>query len=149
MTNKAKPTVPDPNPPALSDLGRGKTVLLVEDHKLMQAVTERLLKRFGFHVLTAGSVADGLALWEAHADSVHLVLTDHNFSGRLTGMDLIHTLHTHRPTLPALMISASWHPKEMGDDSLPPHVYFLGKPFRPPELAQALRLLLEGFTGKV
>lgn len=57
-------------------------------------------------------------------------------------------LPSHRPTLPALVVSGSWHPWEMGEEFLPPNVYYLAKPFNPTQLAHALRLVLDGFADR-
>ncbi len=106
-----------------------------------------MLAWLGFHVLIASSVLEALNWWDAQAVDVHLVLTDYHSTGKLTGMDLVRILHAHRPTLPVLIVSSYWHPRELGEETLPSHVHFLAKPFGPTQLSRAIRSLLSAHSG--
>jgi CheY-like chemotaxis protein len=57
-------------------MGRGETVLLVEDETAMLQIAEHMLKRLGYKVLTADTPGTALHLAEAHADRIDLLLTD-------------------------------------------------------------------------
>lgn len=57
------------NPPAIR-------VLLAEDEPQVRAVAERVLKRTGFDVVTAGNGADALAILRQHSGAFDVVLSD-------------------------------------------------------------------------
>jgi PAS domain S-box-containing protein len=64
-----------PEAPAAAETGApSRTILLVEDHQATRNALERLLKRRGFNVLSAGSVAEARAA--AEASKVDFVISD-------------------------------------------------------------------------
>ncbi len=52
------------------------TVLVVDDEQLVRSMTERILKRFGFQVLTAEDGLIGLELFRQHQTEISCVLLD-------------------------------------------------------------------------
>jgi len=56
--------------------GDGETILVVDDELFITNVTSIVLARNGYKVLTAANGIDALALYEAHADEIKVILTD-------------------------------------------------------------------------
>lgn len=63
-----------------------KTILLVEDDRIIALAEKRMIERFGYHVRTAHSGEDAVEL-ATRDDQVDLVLMDINLDGELDGTD--------------------------------------------------------------
>jgi CheY-like chemotaxis protein len=95
--------VAEADEPAVGDIaGAGETVLLVEDDDSLRAITERILARNGYRVLSAASAADATRLAAAH--DVDLLLTDVVMPDA-SGPDLAVELGERYPDLPVVYMS--------------------------------------------
>jgi signal transduction histidine kinase len=133
------PAAAPPAAPAV-EVGRGATILLVEDESSVRATTDRILSRAGYHVLSAANAAEASALFDVHAQSIDLLLTDVIMPG-MHGPELAARLAASRPDLPVVFVSGH-------SDSLPAlqavssRAAFVPKPFTAAQLIQALERLL-------
>jgi two-component system, cell cycle sensor histidine kinase and response regulator CckA len=122
----------DPSRRPAADLHSGGTILLVEDESSVREMTERLLGRAGYRVLSAGTPGEAVELFAVHADAIDLLLTD-VVMPEMHGPALAQQLISRRPDLRVLFVSGH-------SDSLPSGVTatgrmaFLGKPFAPAHL---------------
>lgn len=129
--------------------GRGETILVVEDQKLMQVVTSKVLTDLGYRVMVSSTVLDGFDEWRSHEGEINLILTDFIFEGSLTGMDLLQKVKARAPQLPILIVSGSWLPDAKKDPPLPGNVVHMAKPYRRAQLAIAVRTLLDDAQRQV
>jgi signal transduction histidine kinase/ActR/RegA family two-component response regulator len=117
------------------EVGRGETVLVVEDEALVLELVRRILENSGFDVVTAGSMEGALAaLDEAEID---LLLTDLVMPGA-SGVDLATQAKQRYPSLPVVFMSGYStdvlsHHEEMGNVDL------LTKPFSSTQLVDQVR----------
>lgn len=56
--------------------GRGETILVVDDERIVREITKATLEDTGYRVLTASDGAEALALYAKHGEEIALVLTD-------------------------------------------------------------------------
>jgi len=137
------PIVPEPDeqpppPPPERAAGGDETILLVEDERAVATLTESLLKRMGYRVLTAHSAVEAIAVASRHAGGIDLVLTDVVMPGA-SGLDLVEKLRGSRPGIRVLFMSGYpadavvRHGVEEGE------VPFLQKPFTMVGLAAKVR----------
>jgi CheY-like chemotaxis protein len=121
-----EPVAERPPPAAEPRQGRGETILLVEDEDSLRAVTERILVRAGYRVLTA---ADGPAAITvaSHHDRIDLLLTD-VVMPHMPGTELAQHLSALRPGLPVVYLSGYAEPILNARSELPPDVTLLTKP---------------------
>lgn len=56
--------------------GRGESILVVDDEAAILEVTEALLKKHGYNVLTAANGVEAISLYVRHAGMIQVVLTD-------------------------------------------------------------------------
>src|SRR5689334_443007 len=78
-------------------------ILLIEDDQGTASALEKVLRADGYTVNVSPPGADGLA--QARNQSYDLVITDLKLPG-LTGLDLIAELHSAKPKLPIIMMTA-------------------------------------------
>jgi two-component system cell cycle sensor histidine kinase/response regulator CckA len=122
-------------------LGRGETILVVEDNKVLQHVLKDIIESLNYRVLTADAGQQALAILEEHAE-VALVVSD-LVMPEMGGQALFHALRQRGLTLPVVMISG--HPMENELASLQAQglAGWLLKPPRIEQLAQLLARVLE------
>ena len=70
VTEVAPPTLPT------VPRGNGELVLVIDDEFSIRDITKQTLEAFGYHVLTAGDGAEGVALYAKHAHEIAVVITD-------------------------------------------------------------------------
>lgn len=119
------------------------TVLLVEDETQLRVLTERVLCRYGYTVLSASNVQEGLRVSTQHPGEIHLLLTDVVMPGG-SGRDLAEQLVTARPEVKVIFMSGYTDDAIVHHGVLAPGIVFLHKPFTPQALARKLRETLNG-----
>ena len=118
------------------------TVLLVEDEPAVMRLTRRMLEKLGYTVLAAESGGEALRLSAAHAEPIHLLISDVIMPG-MRGRDLADQLRAARPTLQVLFMSGYTADVLAPQGVLAADIAFLQKPFTFDELAARVRALLD------
>ncbi len=113
-------------------------ILLVEDEPQVQAVTTRILRAFGYSVVTAHNERTALAQAEQHGGSIGLVVSDLVLPG-VSGKDLVRRLRKPCEHAQVLYISG-YSPEHVG--TLADGACFLRKPFTAQELLAIVRELM-------
>jgi PAS domain S-box-containing protein len=127
--------------PSLGDLrGAGETVLLVEDDDSLRALTERILYRNGYTVLSAATSAEATRLAAAH-DNIDLLLTDVVMPDT-SGPDIAVALQRRRPTLPVIYMSGYAESILATRTELPAEATLLHKPVSAHQLLSAIPRVL-------
>lgn len=125
-----------------SDLPQGsETILLVDDEEQVRTTTARVLERFGYDVIQAGSAERALQL--AEASRFQLLLMDVVLP-QMSGLSLAHKIAALRPGIRILYFSA-YTSDEILEDQFEkrPGVGFIRKPFTAGAMARAVRDLLD------
>ncbi len=124
-------------------MARGnETILIVEDDEQVRRMAARILTSAGFKVLVAASGGEAIIACEQEEAPIHLLVTDVIMPG-LNGRELAGRLIALRPALKVVFMSG------YNDDSiarlgvLDASVRFVGKPFSPTELTNAIRDALD------
>ncbi len=113
-------------------------ILLIEDEPQVQAVTARILRAFGYSVLTAHNERSALAQAEQHGDAIGLVVSDLVLPG-VSGTELVRRLRSPCANARVLYVSG-YSPEHIG--ALVDGASFLRKPYTAEELIQNVRALL-------
>ncbi|WP_426512140.1 ATP-binding protein [Dactylosporangium sp. McL0621] len=137
-TDVAPSATPDQVPDASALQGDGRTVLLVEDEPALRQVTERMLVRGGYQVLTAADGPEALIRASAHTGPIDILLTDVIMPGML-GKELADEMTGRRPGIAVLYMSGYARPVLTTHGTLPADVRLLEKPFTTAELLTALQ----------
>jgi CheY-like chemotaxis protein len=125
------------------ELQRGsETILLVEDDELVRNYVVAQLKSFGYRTIAAASGPDALALVN-QGTAFDLLFTDVVMPGGMNGRELADAVTRQRPGLPVLYMSGYPEAAMMHNGRLDPHITLLSKPYRPADLAHAIRQLLD------
>ncbi|MEB0136902.1 EAL domain-containing protein [Actimicrobium sp. CCC2.4] len=104
-----------------------RTLLLVDDEVNMVSSLKRLLRRDDYHILTANSGAEGLAILAAHP--VDVILSDQRMPG-MTGVEFLSIAKTRFPRTVRLVLSGYTELQSVTDAVNEGAIYkFLTKPW--------------------
>jgi CheY-like chemotaxis protein len=123
--------------------GGTETVLLAEDEAPLRRLCARSLEARGYQVLEAANGDLAEDLWKRRDGKIPLLITDMVMPGALTGETLAQRLRADEPGLRVVFISGYSPSLDGTPVALPPRTVFLQKPFKPDELARAVRSLLD------
>jgi two-component system cell cycle sensor histidine kinase/response regulator CckA len=127
------------------EIPRGtETLLLAEDEPLLREMMARMLRRFGYSVLTAADGQEALEALQRDTARVALVVLD-VIMPRLGGQQAFVAMQALRPDLKAVFVSG-YAPEATGLGALlaTGRCTLIQKPFLAPELAGKVRALLDG-----
>jgi signal transduction histidine kinase/CheY-like chemotaxis protein len=128
-----------PSPPAS---GRA-TILMVEDDEDVLAVTAESLRGLGYQVVTAVTAAKALEILKSK-QPVDLLFSDVVIPGGANGAQLAVEARRVRPELKVLLTSGYAAAALSLEHGLPDTLEVVGKPYEREELAQKVRLAIEG-----
>lgn len=103
-------------------------MLIVDDDHSMLFTLRMLFQRQGWHLLEAGSIPAAMKLWEANLKHIDAVVTDHQFDGTQTSLDLVMFVQGRRRGFPCIVISGTWTPGKTPRDEPQDNVFYLAKP---------------------
>ncbi|GAB6096150.1 hypothetical protein JCM14469_24030 [Desulfatiferula olefinivorans] len=123
-------------------LGHGETVLIVEDEPSILKLTEAILARLGYDVITAPSPAKALEAAGAHEGRIHLMITD-VVMPEMNGRDLAERLKRFHPAMRVLYMSGYTADVIAHRGVLGTGTNFIQKPFSKHDLAVKIREALK------
>jgi two-component system, cell cycle sensor histidine kinase and response regulator CckA len=119
------------------------TVLVVDDEEIVRTLSQRVLERAGFCVLTARDGREALESFRAHASEVCLVLLDLTMP-RLDGEETFHALKRLRGDVRVLLSSGYCESDATTRFAGVGLAGFVQKPYSVAKLIAAVRRVLEG-----
>ncbi len=87
----------------------GETVLVVEDEAALREVTKRILTRNGYHVITAASGPEALAIATKWPGEIHLLVTD-VVMPHMLGREVAEKMRAVKPGIEVLFMSGYARP---------------------------------------
>ncbi|GAB6096149.1 hypothetical protein JCM14469_24020 [Desulfatiferula olefinivorans] len=115
-------------------VGKGETLLIVEDEIAMLNLAQTILTRLGYTVLGAASPVQALSLAEAHAGEIDLLITD-VVMPEMNGRSLAEQLHSRYPEIKILFMSGYTDDVIAHRGVLGSGMNFVQKPFSQRDLA--------------
>jgi signal transduction histidine kinase len=129
---------PGAEPKAPDTLEGSETVLLVEDEAGVRDLVARILKIYGYTVVTASSGEEALALCGEHKGRIDLVITDVVMPG-LSGQQLVKKLAEERPGVKVIYMSGYTDSGVLRRGIVEKQAVMLQKPFAPATLCKKVR----------
>ena len=115
--------------------------MLVDDEESLRTVVVDLLTHLGYHILSAASGQEALAVAAKYPGKIDLLLTD-VVMHPLSGPDLAQTLAHSRPEMKVIFISGYANATLAPDGVLKPGTVLVNKPFTMKILSARLREVL-------
>lgn len=120
----------------------GGAVLLIEDEKSVRDMSENMLTRMGFTVLTAPDGVVAVEMFRRHRETIRVVLCDLTMP-RMDGWATLAALRALAPGIPAILASGYDEAQVMAEEHEERPQAFLQKPFKKQELQRALATALK------
>jgi signal transduction histidine kinase len=142
VADQAPEKTPVPSrPPRIR--GGKETILVAEDKQALRELVHEILEGHGYNVLEAENGRHALEIWANSPSKIDLLLTDVAMPHGISGHDLAARIWKENPRLPVIFSSGYnqemvQHTEENGRS-----ITFLSKPYRPEELALAVRKALD------
>jgi DNA-binding NtrC family response regulator len=116
-------------------------ILLVEDEPSLRSAAAEYLTMRGHNVLSAGSVAEAIALWDIHSETIELLISDVKMPG-MSGTHLAALLTELKPRLRVIFETAHVNAGVASVLTNNENARLIEKPYLLEELVQAVRALL-------
>jgi len=137
--------IPPAKPETVS--GGKETILVVEDEPGLLELVRRVLERYQYRVLIAGSGREALRVWDENHGQIDLLLTDMIMPGGMTGGELVAELKNRKPKLNVIFTSG-YSAELIGKDIGQTGTNFLPKPYQPQQVAQMIRRIIDAGDGQ-
>ncbi|MGD0263009.1 MAG: response regulator [Verrucomicrobiota bacterium] len=118
-----------------------KTLLVVDDDRMVRGLETQILRLQGYTVLEAENAAEALRV-AASTVTIHLLITD-LVMPEVDGLELTRRFRAVHPTTPVLMVSGSLPVLRARSEPDLERFDFLAKPFQFNELLHKVRKLLD------
>ena len=143
----AEAATPPAEPAAYQRAPKGETVLVVEDEAALREVTKRIFTRNGYHVITAESGPEAVAIATEWPGEIHLLVTD-VVMPHMLGREVAENMRGIKPGIEVLFMSGYARPVLASQGRLDPNVALLEKPFSEADLLSMAGQVLNGhFPG--
>lgn len=119
-----------------------ETILLVEDEEALRNLLVDILADEGYIILPAASGTEALEICAAHAEPIHLLVTDVVMPG-MGGRQLVENLTATRPAMKILYMSGYTDNAIVHHGVLDAGTAFLQKPFTPVSVLRKVREVLD------
>jgi CheY-like chemotaxis protein len=123
------------------ELGKGETILLVEDDTSLREVVGEYLKSKGYNVLLAGDGSTATRIAIEHTDPIDVLLTDIDIAGK-KGPDIARTVSAAHPKARVMYMSGFTEQALELESDAESNVVFLEKPLQLGTIAQKIREVL-------
>jgi two-component system cell cycle sensor histidine kinase/response regulator CckA len=117
----------------------GERILLVDDEEVLRRLARAVLLRHGYEVIDAAGPVAALDLAAEQPGTFQLILAD-VMMPTMNGHELVERMRPHQPRARVLYMSGYAGEVDGSSELLTP---FLEKPFRPRQLLEAIRVVLD------
>jgi CheY-like chemotaxis protein len=123
----------------LAEVPSRERILVVDDEEVLRRLARSILTRQGYQVVDASGPLAAIALAEQHPDSFDLILAD-VMMPEMRGYDMVERIRPLQPRARVLFMSGYAGELDTASERIRP---LLAKPFRPRELLDEIRRLLD------
>jgi two-component system, cell cycle sensor histidine kinase and response regulator CckA len=127
--------------PSVDPRGKGETVLIVEDDKMVRRFLRTTLSSGGYTLFEAVDGEEAIVLLQRHDLPIHLVITD-VIMPKMGGSDLNDWLAANRPEVKVLFVSGYVDNELLREQRFERGEVYLQKPFTPEALLRTVRKTL-------
>lgn len=122
--------------------GGKETILLADDEPMIRSLGSTILRQYGYQVVLAEDGQVAVETYTRLQDSIQLVIMDLTMP-RLSGRDAFRQLLQINPEV-RVVFASGYSSEQMTDVEQDRAIGFVGKPYRPAELARVVRAALDG-----
>jgi nitrogen-specific signal transduction histidine kinase len=132
-----------PEAPHDADLGRGETVLVIDDEPTVRMLMVEVLEESGYIAVEASDGAAGLKILRSDV-RIDLLVTDVGLPGGMNGRQVADAARLTRPDLKVLFVTGYAENAAVGNGLLEPGMHVIAKPFAMTVFGNKIREMIEG-----
>lgn len=118
------------------------TILVVENGEILRPLICEILRKEGYNVLEAQDGDEALLVWQRYQGLIDVVLTD-VVMPNMSGKELVEHLRLLQPEIKVIYMSGYGSSILSSGNKFGSDAVFLQKPFRPAELSEKIREILQ------
>lgn len=122
-----------------------ETVLVVEDEDVVRNLSERVLNKYGYNVVTAIDGQQGLDVYSEQRKDIDLVLLDMSMPN-MSGKTVLEKMIQINPEVRVIIFSGHSR-QEIGEETLSQSKEFIYKPYDIKDLVKKVRRVLDVSSG--
>jgi len=122
--------------------GGNETILLADDEPVIVELIKDILSDIGYTVISAVDGIDAVEKFMTHQDKIDLLVFDVQM-GRMSGLQAFRKIRKINNNIKVLFVSGFNAEQFAAENELEPGTELLSKPFKPFDIAQKIRNLLE------
>jgi DNA-binding NtrC family response regulator len=115
-----------------------RTVLVVENDRLLKLCMSNLVVAGGFVAVDASNANEAVAILEARSD-IALLITSVMMRSGMDGVELAHQVNRRWPSIKIIVVSGQ---SGLSESDLPERALFLAKPYHDDEMTFEIRALM-------
>ena len=132
---------------AAREIGRGETILVVDDEATIRHLVDEVLDELGYAVIGAADGAAGLKVLQS-GSRIDLLITDVGLPNGMNGRQVADAARALRPDLKVLFITGYAENAAVGNGHLESGMELLTKPFTLDDLTRKVRAMLGEKTAR-
>ena len=130
----------DQNP--ASSLSSNRTILVVEDEKLMLRLLEKVFSQKGYQVFAVSDGEEAIEIYSYHGSKIDIVLLDVGLP-RMTGWQVFSKMQQENPDVRVVIASGYLEPKRKADMTCAGVKDFVTKPYRLDDVVRTIENVIE------
>ncbi|WP_262297685.1 histidine kinase famiy protein [Microvirga sesbaniae] len=134
---------PDRHPVPAEPRGKAETILVVEDSNDVLDLAREHLTALGYNVLLARDADEALAVFDKAGGRIDLLFTDLVMPGSMNGLALADAVRERKPDV-GILLTTGYNDDLLTEENASAGADVLGKPYRRTELADRVRVALNG-----
>ncbi|GKT19973.1 response regulator [Acidovorax sp. SUPP2522] len=132
--------------PAISTVGLGETILVVDDEASVRMFMVEMLQELGYHVLEAEAGSSAIQVLQNNA-SIALLVTDVGLPGGMNGRQLADAARKIHPSMRVLFVTGYAENAVLSHGQLPSGMQVLTKPFQLEVFGLKIQSLMNSTTN--
>jgi CheY-like chemotaxis protein len=126
-----------------SPIGKGETILLIEDEEMLLDLLQTLLEENGYRVLTARDGLEAVEQYRKHIEEIHVVLSDMGLP-KLGGWEAFQKMKEINPQVKSILASGYLDPNLRAEMIQAGAAEFVQKPYVPEKILDLIRKVIDG-----
>jgi len=118
-----------------------ETILIVDDEHMVRNMLVFYLKDFGYQIMTAEDGEEAVNIFKQHVDTIKAVLMDVAMPDK-DGITAYGEMKEINPDANIILISGNPNSRSLLEKT--PHIPFIPKPFSPYDIANKIRISIDG-----
>ncbi|SCY48865.1 response regulator [Desulfoluna spongiiphila] len=140
VENRKQPEAPPTEKPIRQ---QGGLILIADDEEPVRKISQRMVEKLGFSVISAKDGREAVSLYKAHRQKIRCVILDMTMPG-LSGSEALDQIRIVNPSAKAIIASGYGSAPSESDLAADDSCSYLQKPYQISELKQVLREMLNG-----